>query len=196
MSQPQDSLGPEEYLPLGDQAFEDDTEDLVAVPVRRRRIPVPTLVLGAAAIAAFSFFGGVMAEKGSAPSSTSSSSSAASGSPTGAGRRLFGSPGAGRGATIGQVAAVEGSTLLVTTLSGNTVKVSTTQDTKITKAQQVPISSIDPGDTVVVRGAQGSDGTYVATQVSDSGAAASSGGLTSQLGFGGGGFGGAGPRSG
>jgi hypothetical protein len=112
------------------------------------------------------------------------SGSGTAGSSTGTGR------GFGAGATIGQVKLIDGSTIYVTDTSGNTVTVSTTGASTFTKSESVSLKDIQPGDTIIVRGAAQPDGTITAAAVTDSGAAGS-GALAGGFGrFGGGGFGG------
>ena len=88
-------------------------------------------------------------------------------------------------ATVGQVKLIDGTNVYVTDTSGNTVKVATTGST-ISKSAPGTVTDLAIGDTVIVRGATGSDGTVTATAITDSGAAGAAGG------FGGGGFGGQG----
>ena len=57
-----------------------------------------------------------------------------------------------------------------TEASGNTVKVTVSSATKITKSQSASKSSLHPGDAVVIQGATGKNGTVAAASVSDSGA--------------------------
>ena len=67
--------------------------------------------------------------------------------------------------------------------SGNTVKVTLSSATKITKSLPVGRQSVHPGDSVVIQGAKAANGTLHATSVSDSGATttgtSSSGGANS-----------------
>jgi hypothetical protein len=102
-------------------------------------------------------------------SGTSARSGAGSG---GAGfRGLFGGAGAAGGnATLGTVSNMSGDSLYVTDTSGNTVKVTLSSATKVTKNVAVGKDAVRPGDLVVVAGAKGSDGTVSATTVNDTGA--------------------------
>ncbi len=83
--------------------------------------------------------------------------------------------GVGGGATVGQVKLIDGTNVYVTDTSGNTVKVATTGST-ISKSQPGAVTDLAIGDTVIVRGATGSDGTVAATAITDSGAGATAGG--------------------
>ena len=86
-------------------------------------------------------------------------------------RGLFGGAGgAGGNATLGTVSNMSGDSLYVTETSGNTVKVTLSSATKVTKNVAVGKDAVRPGDLVVVAGAKGSDGTVSATTVNDTGA--------------------------
>ena len=107
-------------------------------------------------------------------------------------RSLFGGGGAGgAGATFGTVSTVNGDALYITEANGNTVKVTLSSATKVTKNVSVGKDAVRPGDTVVVAGAKNSDGTVSATTLSDTGA-----GLTGGGGGSGGGSGGSSSTSG
>jgi hypothetical protein len=150
--------------------------------------------------AACGFVGGVLVQKGqqSGGASVAGSSFAGrfggvgagatgvSGTSGGAAARFRGLFGGGGGATIGTVSSIDGKTLYVTETSGNTVAVLTTSTSKITKSESVHAGSIHPGDSVVVEGIAGSEGTITASSVSDSGDSGTSGagGLASLFGGG------------
>ncbi|MFI6150025.1 hypothetical protein [Streptomyces sp. NPDC051109] len=93
-----------------------------------------------------------------------------------------GGPGAGAGVTTGTVKLVDGTTLYVTDVQGNVVKVTTDTNTQITQAKSGKVSDLQPGQTVTVRGSQTPAGDVAATTVAQGGAG----------GFAGGGFTGAG----
>ena len=76
----------------------------------------------------------------------------------------------GAGATFGTVSSVSGNTLYITEANGNTVKVTLSSATKVTKNVSVGKNAVRPGDTVVVAGAKNSNGTVSATTLSDTGA--------------------------
>ncbi|MCU1378711.1 MAG: hypothetical protein JWN29_1694 [Acidimicrobiales bacterium] len=107
----------------------------------------------------------------------------------GAGAAGGGPAAAGGGATAGTVKLVDGDVIYVTSTSGDIIKVRTTSGSTITKSSTATVGDIRPGDTVVVQGQAGSDGTVAATRVTDNGAGAAGGGFG---GAGGGGFGGGG----
>ena len=84
-------------------------------------------------------------------------------------RRLRGAlrrPRGAGGATIGEVSYISGSTLYVTNAEGNTVKVTTSPASSITKTVKSDVHGIHPGETVVVRGAKGSGGAVSAESIS------------------------------
>jgi hypothetical protein len=92
-------------------------------------------------------------------------------------RALFGGGGGGgfagaggAGATFGTVSSISGDNLYITEATGNTVKVTLSSATKVTKNVSVGKNAVRPGDTVVVAGAKNSDGTVSATTLSDTGA--------------------------
>jgi hypothetical protein len=165
-----------------------DTVEDVALPGRPRHKVLTWWSAGlfALILCAAGFYAGVRVEKSQMASSSSTSnafSTAAAGrtgtaSRTGATgfRAAFGGAGAGGGATFGTVSAVSGNSLFVTDTSGNTVKVTLSSATKVTKNVGVGKKAVRPGDLVVVSGAKGSNGTVSATTVSDSGASPAAGG--------------------
>jgi hypothetical protein len=88
------------------------------------------------------------------------------------------------GATIGEVAYISGSTLYVTNTEGDTVKVSTSAASSITKTVKTDVHGIHPGETVIVRGTRGANGAVSAESVSVSTGAAAGGGLSALFGGG------------
>lgn len=155
---------------------EDDFEELAPRPRRRLLAPVPLALLGVLLIAC-GFIAGVLIEKGQVSSSSStggaaslasrfaalrSASSGASGAP--AGGALAGG-GIGAGATVGQVAYIDGSTLYVTGTEGNTVKVRTSAGSTVTKTVKAEVKSIRPGETVIITGATDARGAIDAASI-------------------------------
>jgi hypothetical protein len=129
---------------------------------------------------------------GTGSSASGSSARGAAGGTGGGAARGASAPGAGGGASFGTVSSVHGDTLYVSESSGNTVKIKLASSTKISKSLSVRKKSIRPGDTVVVQGLSGKNGTVTAASVSDSGTGSSAiRGL-----FGGGGAGGTGGSGG
>jgi hypothetical protein len=141
--------------------------------------PIPLGMLGVLLIAC-GFIGGVLVEKGETSSGRSTGSGAAT-SLASRFRALRGgtgvaSAGAGSGAagsstgftrpTSGTVAYLAGRTLYVTNAEDNTVKVTTSAATSVTKTVNASIRGIHPGETVTVTGATGSNGAVSAESIS------------------------------
>lgn len=148
---------------------------------RRRFLNRRSAVLAAVATCAAGFYTGVRVEKSQLTSSTSSVTAAATGRTgaaatgrTGAGgfpgAAGFGAGGGtGGDASAGTIASVDGNTIYLMESSGNTIKVKLASGTKLTKSLSVAKSSLSPGDTVVIQGVKGANGTVTATSISDSG---------------------------
>jgi DNA-binding beta-propeller fold protein YncE len=188
---------------------EHDAQELPPRP-RRRLLgvganPVPLALLGVLLLAC-GFIAGVLVQKGQGSASSSTAGglasrfaalrSAASGSASGASGAVGGSGGffgaggrggGGSGATVGQVAYVSGRTLYVTDAEGNTIKVSTSAASTVTKTLKADVKGIHPGETVIVTGSTGPNGALSAESIRVS-EAAGGGGLGAL--FGGGGVGG------
>jgi hypothetical protein len=148
--------------------------------------------LAAMITCAAGFYAGIRVEKGqlasTASAATTSATGAAAGARTGAaagaagaagefaGRFGGGAAGGGGGgggggnASLGTISSVNGKTIYLTDTTGNTVKVTLSSSTKLTKSLGVSKSALHPGDSVVIQGVKNSSGTLVATSVSDSGA--------------------------
>jgi hypothetical protein len=76
-----------------------------------------------------------------------------------------GAGGGGGGRTAGTVSDVEGSTVFVTDAAGSIVKVNLAATTKISKTTTASASDIQLGDTIVVTGAKGTDGSTAAQTI-------------------------------
>lgn len=177
---------------------DDDTP--IAIAPRRRRISIVTTVLAFAVVAGVAFYAGVLVQKHQKSSSSSTSSAlnalaalrggarTVTGGAGGTGAAGAGGAGAANGrGVVGQVKLIDGSNIYVTDFQGNTVKVATNPGSQFSKTDAGSLADVKIGDTVVVQGPQGSDGTYQATRVTIGGAAGTGG----FGGFGGGGrFGG------
>jgi hypothetical protein len=168
-----------------------DQEELPRRP-RRRLVagnPIVLSLLGVLLIAC-GFIGGVLVEKGETSSSSSTGSAASLVSRF---RALRGAAGAGAGAssgaassspggftrpTAGTVAYLAGSTLYVTNSEGNTIKVTTSPGTSVTKTVKASIDGIHPGETVTITGETAKNGTVDAESISVGGG----GGLAALLG--------------
>jgi hypothetical protein len=172
-------------------------------PRRRRRLLTPGSATAAALLtAAIGFYAGVRVEKGQLPASSSAATGLATGgrrtggfaARAAAGRSsafagalgLFGArgatggttggAGAGAGAAFGTVASVTGTSVDLAEASGNTIKVTLSGATRVTKSESVSRHSIRPGDTLIVQGVPGANGSIVAASVSDSGDRTGTGG--------------------
>ena len=144
----------------------------------RRRI---TAGLGAAVLLVAGFLVGIQVEKRSVtPAAAATTSTGGAGTPAAAGRFARGAGGGAGGVIAGTIKVIDGSTLYVTELSGNTVAVRT-QGATISITSTGGISQVHPGQSVVVRGTTARNGSVSARSVSV--------GLTSLFGGGGGGFG-------
>ncbi len=166
------------FEPIEQEQWLGDSQELPARPRRRLLTPLP-LALAAALLTACGFIGGALVEKAqtsSGPSAGSSSSFSAlrsalggasgtrgAGASTGAGSFLSR---VGGGATVGQVAYVHGGTLYVTNAEGNTVKVSTSEASTVSKTVKATVGQIHPGETVTVIGEKGTGGAIVARSIS------------------------------
>lgn len=179
-----EDLAPEGSDGDGDAPYVDDADDFL--PPRRKRMGPLTVALLLMLVAALGVYGGVRLQK--ARGTTSTAAAAATAAARGAGFRAFGAQGgtggtapaggnsqggaagAGAGATIGTIKLVDGDTIYVTTQDGSIVKVKTTAaSTTITRSVTGTAADLQPGQTVVVQGAAGSDGTVAATRVTEGG---------------------------
>jgi hypothetical protein len=185
----------------------EEPEQLPPRRPRRRLIgadgnPIALMLIGVL-LAACGFIGGVLIEKGETSSSSSAGSATAglasrlralrsgvgaSASDTSSGAQSSSTGGFTR-PTAGTVAYLAGKTLYVTNSEGNTVKVTTSPGTSVTKTVKSSVKSIHPGETVTVTGETDSSGSVSAEAIS---VGSSGGGLAALLG---GGAGGGSPRS-
>lgn len=79
---------------------------------------------------------------------------------------------AGRGGTVGTVESVDGGTIVITSANGEKVTVKTAAATTVTKNETGAVSDIKTGDTIVVRGTAGADGSTEAQTITIGGAGA------------------------
>jgi hypothetical protein len=170
------------------------------MPARRRKLPMATLALGLAAALGGGFFAGVRVEKQQITPTASTARSAGTASGFGNAANLAGrnggatassssAPGAAAGGAgsqpngggnaniIGTIAMVQGSTLYITETGGNTVKVTTSDGTAVTKTVTGTVKGLAPGESVVIRGVQSADGGYAAQSVTQGTAGAFAGGF-------------------
>jgi hypothetical protein len=165
----------------------DDHDDTLQLPRRPRRqfFNRRSAALAAIVVGAIGFYAGVRVEKGQVNGSSSSAGlqlpaalrsgrlPSGSGSSARGGVPGFGGPG-GANASFGTVSSVDGRTIYLTDTSGNTVKVKLSSTTNISKSLHVTKQAVHPGDSVIAQGLKGSNGTLVATSISDSGASGGS----------------------
>jgi hypothetical protein len=168
----------------GEDEWLEESEELLPRRPRRRLIgaggnPLALALVGVL-LAACGFIGGVLIEKGET-SSSSSAGSAAAGLASRF-RALRGAAGAGTAAasssaassaaagftrpTAGTVAYLAGKTLYVTNSEGNTIKVTTSAATSVTKTVRASVKSIHPGETVTITGETGAGGSVSAESIS------------------------------
>jgi hypothetical protein len=180
------------------------TDELPRRP-RRKLVTPLTALLTAVLLAACGFIGGVQVQKhhGSSGAGAANGFAAAraqfgggtarGGAAGGTGGGATGGGGFGGGgesnATVGSVANVSGKSFYVTDSSGNTVKVKTNDQSKVTRTAVSDAGDIHPGDTVIVQGTKSSSGTVTATSVTATAKNATSG-IAGLFGGGRGGFGG------
>jgi hypothetical protein len=218
---------PHPPTPLADDEWTQDHEELPPRP-RRRLLgtggnPVSVALLGVLLLAC-GFIGGVLVEKGQTSSTTggapaglasrlaalrgtgTNTSSSSAGTAGGGFARRFAGAAPG-GATVGEVAYISGNTLYVSGTEGNTVKVTTSPASSITKTVKSDVHGIHPGETVIVRGTKSASGAVSAESISVSAAGAAGGigalfgagagaSARGSTGAGGGGAGGGGSSSG
>ena len=150
-------------------------------PAKGLRLPWPVAGLLILLLA----FGGLWAGAYMQRSSSSSSSSA---SPFGGSFSLPGGAASGRGTggaggfpgtsssgTAGTVTDIIGSTLYVTTASGNLVAVTVGTNATVDRNAKSSLAALQPGDTVTVQGTKAKDGSVTASSVSATQAGVSSG---------------------
>ncbi|HEY2200278.1 MAG TPA: hypothetical protein VGH56_00200 [Solirubrobacteraceae bacterium] len=189
-----------------DQGWDEPVEDLPRRP-RRRLLgvggnPIALALLGVLLIAC-GFIGGVLVEKGQSTSSSSAGTAGTGLASRFAALRSGGVGGGGSGggagatgATAGQVAYVSGSTLYVSTTEGNTVKVTTSPASTITKTVKAEVKGIHPGETVLITGTAGKNGAISAESIRVGAGGAGGGGLGALFGGSGSGGGGRGGGTG
>ncbi len=157
--------------------YDDGDDEPEFRPRPRRRAHALTYVLAGALLVAAGFYGGVLLQKHDDHGSTSSTAStrsaaaarfggaATTGGAGATGGRAGGFGGFGGGAVTGTVKLVDGKNVYVTDTGGNVVKVATNAGSQLSKTDPATIKDVAPGDVVIVRGTQNSDGSYTATSV-------------------------------
>ncbi|WP_018686010.1 DUF5666 domain-containing protein [Actinokineospora enzanensis] len=168
-----------------------DPEQLLAQPVgggdldkqlhnAGKGVSKTTIVLGVVVLVLLAFGGGALTYKAFGSSSSTPAGQGAraggyggfgggygrgtgqGGQPGQGGQGGAGAPGGARGGTAGTIDHVDGTTVYVKTQDGKVVKVSTSDSTVVDLMSTGKLSDLAPGDTVVVQGQQGSDGTVTA----------------------------------
>lgn len=128
---------------------------------------VTKVLLGLVVVAA-AFVGGIVTHSAVADDSASATGQQRRSFPNGS----YGGPGPGPGAggqrgTIGTVSRVDGSTVYVTTPDGKEVAVTTTGDTTVRLTTEGKVSDLKQGQSVVVQGETGADGSVSAKTISE-----------------------------
>ncbi|MFF4240132.1 DUF5666 domain-containing protein [Actinomadura geliboluensis] len=161
---------------LSSSPFADDLDATLAARPQRRSLPGPTLYLAAGIILVAGFLGGVQAQKWSSDGSERPAGGFTAGRPQGG---YGGMPGAqppgnvpgpggfagGGDTTTGTVVKVTGNTLYLRTTSGQTVKVATSEETRVRITKDSDLKNLASGANVSVRGTKAADGTLTATTV-------------------------------
>jgi hypothetical protein len=183
---------PDLHLPAGTltDGFDDDPDWEVAPPPRRR-LHWSTAFLIVALVFVAAFAGGILAQKHWGGSSNSGFALPGGGNlPTGfpgatSGGGAANTPGGGTGSTAGlpaglgqagfgsgtrgTISYVDGNILYISTGSGSVVKVRVPKGLSVDRTVKAKASSIRPGETVVIQGATGTNGTVNATGVTVTG---------------------------
>ncbi|HEV8555223.1 MAG TPA: hypothetical protein VGR06_02345 [Actinophytocola sp.] len=144
----------------------------------KRSIGKATVGLVAAVLLVGAFFGGVATHAALAKPATQTNNAApgagngrqfpgAGGGTGGTGQGNNGQgPGGGfRGGTAGTIDHVDGTDVYVKTQNGSVVKVSTSDTTQIRISQPGKLADLKPGETVIVQGNTGTDGTVIANAI-------------------------------
>lgn len=162
---------PDLHLPAGTltDGFDDDPDWEVAPPPRRR-LHWSTAFLIVALIVVAAFAGGILAQKHWGGSSSGgfalpSGGNLPSGFPGATSGGAASTGGGFGGGTRGTVSYVDGNVLYVSTGSGSVVKVRVPKGLSVDRTVKANASSIRPGETVVVEGTAGANGTVKATGV-------------------------------
>ena len=160
--------------------YDDGDDEPEFRPRPRRRAHALTFVLGAALLVAAGFYGGVLVQKHQGGSSSASASALAgrfgagaggatgttgAGGAGGGGARFGGGAGGGGGGLAGTVKFVDGANVYVTDTNGNVVKVTTSGSSQLSKTDPATLKDVAPGEVVIVRGTQNSNGSYTATSL-------------------------------
>lgn len=130
-----------------------------------RRLATPMLAGAVALLLAGGAGGYLLGSRGAGAASTNAVSPAAEASfdPTaGCGPRGFGRGGRGAAGTIDSV---NGTTIILTTRNGQKVTVTAADTVAVTLRSPGSVADLKPGQTVVVSGQRGSDGSITASRI-------------------------------
>ncbi|MDQ1423850.1 MAG: hypothetical protein QOD72_1348 [Acidimicrobiaceae bacterium] len=169
-----------------DDGFEDDDYVPVVAHKRDRLLGTSSYFLLAALLVVGGFVGGAKWKSGH-PTSTATAAGNANAAAAFAGRGANGggafanggaaatggaattggaaATGGAGGATVGQIKLVDGTNVYVQDAQGNVVKVTTGADTTVQVSKTGTVADLKAGDTVIVQGAKGADGTIAATTI-------------------------------
>ena len=111
-----------------------------------------------------SFYGGMVYGEGRAQSARAGGGRFTGGTPGGFNNGQ-GGQGQRGGGVFGQISEIGNGYLVVTDNNGNQTKIIVTDTTLIEKNASVKLTDLATGDSVIVSGSQGSDGTYTARSV-------------------------------
>jgi hypothetical protein len=174
-------LEPHEHDAFGGDTPADEHQDIAWSPQRPSRRP-SWFWIGTAVVAVALGTGAFVGMRSAANSSATTAQAANGQDPTQSrGQSPFGGPGGGGppgfqqgDGAFGLLQSVNGSTLTLQTPDGQTVKVTTTSSTQITKvvngtAQTSTLSALTAGQPVMAQGTTGSDGTVAATAIRQGG---------------------------
>jgi hypothetical protein len=181
---PPPGAGPEyQTMPLPPDDYVDDDEEWVNQAPKGLRIPPILGILALVLFAVSGFWGGAALQKHHDKTTRTTTGAGAAGfAGLAAGRRAAaaaaaggtGSTGTGTGATggaglggrtLGTVSDVEGSTVFLTDSAGNILKVNLSPTTKITMTTTGTAADIQLGQSLIVSGAKGTDGSTAAATV-------------------------------
>jgi hypothetical protein len=129
----------------------------------RVRLPLAVMTLGLALI--LGLWGGANLEARQARATVTSAGAATTGPGGGRGGGLAGAGTATAGGLSGTVASVEGSTIMLTTANGSTVRITLLPSTAVTRTAAAASTDIAAGESITVRGQTASDGTTTAQSV-------------------------------
>jgi hypothetical protein len=169
-----DDLAPVDLtaVDLDADPFTDDLSERLAAKAPRQIVTRTTAVLVGLMLIAGGFLSGAQVQKhwGARPAAQSGgfpnlgNLGAAGGFP-GLGGQDQGSTGTTGPSRTGTVKLVDGTTVYIQTADGSTITIKTNTDTTVQISQAGSLKDLQPGASVTVEGASGSDGTLTATKI-------------------------------